>query len=128
MQHQSLTISGTSYYFSRVKDTYTENGQIFIALFGRLTIETPVHSTCIWEDAKGVPWTQANSKLKAAPNGIYTYKVQEMIFHELERLSRRQQNDLYTLTPIYQTVKFSQLNQTPVQPVKSRRINDRNSY
>ena len=91
------------------KNSHTEKGQTFITLYARLTIVVLERSECIWESLEEVAWNQVNQKLQNAPNAIYTYQVPEGVFRELKRLSRHQQNELYSLTPFYQINRFSRL-------------------
>ncbi|AQQ54743.1 hypothetical protein [Planococcus lenghuensis] len=109
MSEQSASQTTSRYYFSRVKDVHLENGQAFITLFARLTIETPEESKCVWVDLEEELWDHADRKLQNAPNGIYTYQITEEVFRELERLSGHRRYDLYSLTPLYKAVTFRRL-------------------
>ncbi|AQQ53395.1 hypothetical protein [Planococcus lenghuensis] len=109
MHQQAPFPVNTRYYFSRVKDTRMEDGEEFITLFARLTIETAASSTCIWADIKEINCNQANQQLTAMKNGIYTYQVQEEVFRELKQFTQAQQNELYSLDPLHQTMTFRQL-------------------
>ena len=111
MQKQTLSPSCARYFFSRLKIFHKDNGQTFITLYARLTIVVPDRSECVWEALEEVAWNQAHWKLQTTPNGIYTYQVPEAVFQELKRLSGYQQNELYSLTPLYQKARFSQLDQ-----------------
>lgn len=109
MQNQSLIPKNARYFFSRLKDSYIENGQTFITLYACLMIAVPERKECIWESLEKVALNQVNRKLQNAPNGIYTYQVPEEVFRELKRLSKHQQNELYSLTPLYQLTRISRL-------------------
>lgn len=109
MQKRSLSPKKSGYFFSRLKNFHKVNGQIFITLYARLTIVRPEHSECVWEALEEIGWNQVNQKLQNAPNGIYTYQVPEEVFQDLKRLSGHQQNELYSLTPFYQTARFSRI-------------------
>ncbi|WP_156889845.1 hypothetical protein [Planococcus lenghuensis] len=63
MPKPSLSPIDTHYYFSHVKDTHAENGQMSITLFARLTIETPERSDCVWVGLEEVVWNQAAREL-----------------------------------------------------------------
>ena len=109
MQNRSLFPKNARYFFSRLKDSYTEKGQTFITLYACLTIVVPERSECVWEALEEVAWNEVNRKLQNAPNGIYTYQVPEEVFQELKRLSGQQQKELYSLTPLYKITRFSRL-------------------
>ena len=109
LQKRSLSPKKSGYFFSRLKNFHKVNGQVFITLYARLTIVRPERHECVWEALEEVTLNQVNRKLQNAPNGIYTYQVPEEVFQDLKRLSEYQQNELYSLAPLYQTARFSRI-------------------
>ncbi|AQQ53479.1 hypothetical protein [Planococcus lenghuensis] len=95
-----------NFYFTQVKDTHRENGQQFITLFARLTVENSVDVTSVWVEIDEVKWEQAPEKLKSAPNGMVTYLIPESVFMGLMKLSKTRHAELYSLTPMYKARKF----------------------
>lgn len=106
---QLLNSKKEIFQFTRVKDTYEENGQKFITLFGRLSSKNAAVMKSEWVEIEEVKWEQASYKLKCMPDAMYSYSVSEAIFRELVRLSRRCERELYYLTPIYKTSECKNL-------------------
>lgn len=109
MQRQLPSLKNARYYFSRMKDTHTENGQTFITLYVRLTIEFPGKSECLWAEVEEIVRNQATHKLQNTPDGIYMYQVPEGVFRDLERLSRDKYKALYSITPFCHKIRFKRL-------------------
>ncbi|MGK7379356.1 hypothetical protein ACSFXN_16105 [Planococcus sp. 1R117A] len=107
--NQPLSAENVKYTFTRVKDTHEENGQKFITLFGRLTVQSSVESKSAWVEIEEVKWDQAPPKLKSMPDAMYLYAVSENIFKELMNISGRHHQNLYFLTPIYMSKEFKRL-------------------
>ncbi|TWT25141.1 hypothetical protein [Planomicrobium sp. CPCC 101110] len=105
----SLFVKGRSYYFTRVKDTYVEEGTVYITLFARLLVKTAAKTKTTWVEIEEVKWEQASGKLQGMHNSMHTYLISENIFLELLRVSAVCHRELYFLTPIYQTKKRVQL-------------------
>lgn len=105
----SLFVKGKSYYFTRVKDTYEEEGTVYITLFARLIIKTAAKTKTTWVEIEEVKWEEASEKLQVMHNAMHTYRISENVFLELLRISTVCYKELYFLTPIYQTKKRVQL-------------------
>ncbi|AQQ52273.1 hypothetical protein [Planococcus lenghuensis] len=97
------------YYFSRVKDTYTENGQTFILQFACLTIERPSQSESVWSKIEKLEWEEASDKLQTTPDNVSTYEVSDAMFQELVKISATCHSELYSLTPLYKRNRLEQL-------------------
>jgi hypothetical protein len=106
---QPLSAEKAQYTFTRVKDTHEENGQKFITLFGRLTIQNSLESKSAWVEIEEVKWEQATDKLKDMPDAMYMYYISENIFKKLTEISEVRHEDLYFLTPVYMAREFKQL-------------------
>jgi hypothetical protein len=109
-KNQPFFLNQETYFFTRVKDTHEEEGKLFITLFARLTVQTASETKSLWVEIDEVAWEQASKKLKAIPNRMHTYSVSADIFRGLLQLSRRCPEELYFLTPLYQTKKCKRLN------------------
>lgn len=107
--NQLISSEKESYYFSRVKDTYKEDGEIFITLFARLKKVDNDESVSVWADIEEVKWVQASEKLKKMPDGERVFSISKEVFLELKRLSATSHEELYALTPIYKDSSFRQL-------------------
>lgn len=107
--NQPVSAENELYYFTRVKDTHEENGQIFITLFARLKKTNSRNTKSLWVEIDEVRWGQASDKLKMMPNGESIYLISEEVFHELKRLTENCYEELYTLTPIYKDSSFKRL-------------------
>ena len=95
-----------SYFFTRVKDTYEEDNELYITLFARLVVKTASKVKTIWVEIEEVKWEQASKKLQTMNNRMYTYLIPKNVFHELLRVSNVCHSELYFLTPIYNTKKY----------------------
>lgn len=107
-QNRPMPSEKINYFFTQVKDTHVENGQEFITLFARLTVENPVDVTSVWVEIDEVKFEQAPEKLKRLPNGMTTYLIPEGVFQGLMKLSQTRHSDLYHITPMYEARKFKQ--------------------
>lgn len=107
--NQPIPSEKENYYFSRVKDTYKEDGEVFITLFARLKKVNTDESVSVWADIEEVKWVQASGKLKNMPNGERVFSVSKEVFLELRRLSVNSHEELYALTPIYKDSSFRRL-------------------
>lgn len=106
---QPISAEKIRYTFTRVKDTHEENGQKFITVFGRLTIQNSVESKSVWVEIEEVKWEQATDKLKSMPDAMYMYYISETIFQELAEISAARHQELYFLTPVYMAREFKRL-------------------
>ncbi|MDN7227535.1 hypothetical protein QWY22_04730 [Planococcus liqunii] len=110
MQHnQLLTTEKVQYTFTRVKDTYEENGQKFITLFGRLTVQNDGQSKSAWVEIEEVKWEQATEKLKNMPDAMYMFNVSKQIFKDLLQIASSHHQELYCLTPVYVAREYNKL-------------------
>lgn len=102
------------YFFNRAKDTRSENGQVFITLFGRLTRERiktesrrVIRNTeTAWVDLEEILWEQANVKTQQLPDGIHTYQISEGVFSELSDKAIVCPTELYYVIPVHKLRKF----------------------
>lgn len=100
------------YFFTRVKDTYTENGLVFITLFIRLTKEYtstnyPNKQTKqIWTEIEEVLAKQTPKKIQSIRKGIQIYEVPEGVFQELSTISATCPDELYTVIPFSEGSSF----------------------
>lgn len=108
MQQNQPAVSATSdyYYFTKVKDTHIENGQIYITLFARLTVHNAQGIKSIWAEIDEVKWEHASLQLQKMRRGEYTYRISADVFGEMKWLSGICHEELYHLTPIYEASKF----------------------
>lgn len=109
-KQQSAAPENTFYTFTRAKNTYEENGTLYITLFCRLAIETASGSQSIWAELDEIKWEQAPLKLRKQPDMVHAYSVSEELFQELKRLSGSCHEKLYELTPLYKTKRVTPLN------------------
>lgn len=105
-RNQPIIEEKPNYYFTQVKDMHTEDGQQFITLFARLTVENSVDVASVWVEIDEVKWDQAPEKLRQTPNGMATYLIPEEVFKGLMELSKTRHEELYSLTPMYKARKF----------------------
>lgn len=109
-EKQLLPQGSVAYYFVRSKDVHEEDGEEFITLFARLTREFTLYSKgeifserqSIWVDIDEVKTEHATSKMKALPNAIQTFTVQEEVFKELVEAARNCPKELYFITPMHE--------------------------
>lgn len=114
-QNTRLLAQPKRHFFTRSKDTHQENDTVFITLFVRLTREHVKfdkanmykETESVWVDINELKMKQATEKIRLLPNGIRTYAISEDIFQELVHLSTRCPRELYFVTPIYESHKFS---------------------
>lgn len=110
MQHnQLLTNEKARYTFTRVKDTHEENGEKFITLFGRLSVQNQTDSKSAWVEIEEVKWEQATDKVKNMPDAMYMFYISKSIFTELVEIANTNHQDLYCLTPLYTAREFKKL-------------------
>lgn len=109
-EKQLLPQGSVAYYFVRSKDVHEEDGDEFITLFARLTREFTLCSNgeifserqSIWVDIDEVKSTDVTQKIRALPNVIQTFTVQEEVFKELVEASRNCPKELYFITPMHE--------------------------
>ncbi|KIL51026.1 hypothetical protein [Jeotgalibacillus campisalis] len=101
------------YVFTRVKDSFEENGTIFISFSARLTREYPhagfTENERIWFDFQELKKCHANCKMSGLREGISTYLLSEEVFEELVKLSSHCPKELYHITPIFEDTYFKKL-------------------
>ncbi|TDL31249.1 hypothetical protein E2R51_12800 [Jeotgalibacillus sp. S-D1] len=108
MRKSLLNTDSIQYFFTRVKNSYEENGCIFVSFFARLTKEHrhTKNSTIsfkterVWVDIDECKESHASQKMKALPEGVSTYLITEEVFKELVKLSNDCPQELYQITPI----------------------------
>ncbi|MGD7044859.1 hypothetical protein [Jeotgalibacillus proteolyticus] len=101
------------YVFTRVKDSFVENGTIYISFSARLTREYPQsiysHNDRIWFDIQELKESHATKKMSSLKEGVSTYFLSEEVFDELVKLSSHCPKELYHITPIFEDTYFKKL-------------------
>ncbi|AQQ54784.1 hypothetical protein [Planococcus lenghuensis] len=105
-QNQPVTIAAPNYWFTKVKDTHIEEGQLFITLFARLAVHTAQGVQNVWAEIDEVKWEHASRQLQRMPRGEYTYRISAEVFAEMEWLTGLCHEELYFLTPLYEANRF----------------------
>lgn len=114
MRKSFLSSGSIQYFFTRVKNSYEENGCIFVSFFARLTKEyrhtkkstVSFKTERIWVDMDECKESHAPQKMKALPEGVSTYMITEEVFNELVKLSNNCPQELYQITPICSVNRF----------------------
>ncbi|MDG5472149.1 hypothetical protein P6709_10335 [Jeotgalibacillus sp. ET6] len=104
------------YVFTRVKDSFVENGTIYISFSARLTREYPqtrysryADNDRIWFDIQELKESHATKKMTSLKEGVSTYFLSEDVFDELVKLSSHCPKELYHITPIFEGTYFKKL-------------------
>lgn len=105
-QTNPLVAERCRYYFTRAKDTHTEENQVYITLFARLTCVNADSATNSWVELEEIKWSHAHTRLRAMPNGVHTFQVTSETFRELTELADLCYNELYYLVPAHRTATF----------------------